>query len=91
MWCQLRIALIFLGLFTIIVGVIYPLAVTGIAQTIFHHQANGSTIEADGKSLGSELIGQQFSHIDNLRRHPLVAINDGSETNQVFVDAFNSR
>ena len=58
---QLRIALVFLGLFTVLTGIIYPLVVTGIAQTIFHHQANGSIIEANGKSLGSELIGQPFS------------------------------
>ena len=41
---QLRIALIFLGLFTVLTGIIYPLVVTGIAQTVFHHQANGSLI-----------------------------------------------
>ena len=58
---QLRIALIFLGLFTVITGIIYPLVVTGIAQAFFHHQANGSLIEKDGKSIGSELIGQPFS------------------------------
>ena len=61
MWRQLRIALIFLGLFTVITGIIYPLLVTGIAQAFFHHQANGSLIEKDGKNLGSELIGQPFS------------------------------
>jgi K+-transporting ATPase ATPase C chain len=60
-WRQLRIALIFLGIFTVITGVIYPLFVTGIAQALFHHQANGSLIEENGKSLGSELIGQPFS------------------------------
>jgi len=58
---QLKIALIFLGIFTIITGVIYPLAVTGIAQALFHHQANGSLIEKDGKGVGSDLIGQAFS------------------------------
>jgi K+-transporting ATPase ATPase C chain len=58
---QLRIALIFLGLFTVITGIVYPLVVTGIAQTVFHHQANGSLIEENGKSIGSELIGQPFS------------------------------
>jgi K+-transporting ATPase ATPase C chain len=61
MWRQLRITLIFLGLFTVIIGVIYPLVVTGIAQAFFHHQANGSLIQENGKNVGSELIGQPFS------------------------------
>jgi K+-transporting ATPase ATPase C chain len=58
---QLRSALIFLAIFAIVTGVIYPLIVTGISQVVFHHQANGSLIESkDGKYLGSELIGQPF-------------------------------
>jgi K+-transporting ATPase ATPase C chain len=58
---QLRSAVIFLAIFTIVTGVIYPLIVTGISQVVFHHQANGSLIESkDGKYLGSELIGQPF-------------------------------
>jgi K+-transporting ATPase ATPase C chain len=61
MWRQLRIALIFLGLFTVVTGIIYPLAVTGIAQALFHHKSNGSLIEENGASVGSELIGQPFS------------------------------
>ena len=57
---QLRPAITLLALLTLITGVIYPLAVTGLAQVLFPHQANGSLIIVDGKTYGSELIGQPF-------------------------------
>ena len=57
---QLRPALTLLAFLTLITGVIYPLTVTGLAQIIFSYQANGSLIIIDGKTYGSELIGQQF-------------------------------
>lgn len=57
----IRQAISLLLVMTVLVGVIYPLVVTGIAQVLFPHSANGSVIERDGKKLGSELIGQAFS------------------------------
>jgi potassium-transporting ATPase KdpC subunit len=51
---------LFFGL-TLVTGAVYPLVVTGVAQAAFPHQASGSTIEADGKVLGSSLIGQAFT------------------------------
>jgi potassium-transporting ATPase KdpC subunit len=58
---HLRPALVILVVFTVVTGIIYPLAVTGIAQLAFPYQANGSLIERDGKVIGSELIAQAFS------------------------------
>jgi K+-transporting ATPase ATPase C chain len=57
---QIKPAVILLGIFILMTGIIYPLVVTGIAQVIFPRQANGSLIVQNKQVLGSQLIGQQF-------------------------------
>ncbi len=58
---EIRPAVVFVTGLTLITGLIYPLAMTGIAGTIFPRQAQGSLIEKDGKVIGSALIGQAFT------------------------------
>lgn len=60
MLAQLKTSVLVLVAFSVLTGVIYPLAITGVAQLVFPARANGSLVIIEGKPVGSELIGQPF-------------------------------
>ncbi|WP_415942376.1 potassium-transporting ATPase subunit C [Streptomyces sp. 067-1] len=66
---------------TVVTGIVYPLVVTGIAQGLFPGKANGSEIEADGKVVGSSLIGQSYN----------LPLKDGQETPEPDLKWFQGR
>ncbi|MFE1800345.1 potassium-transporting ATPase subunit C [Streptomyces sp. NPDC059517] len=63
---------------TVVCGVIYPLAVTGVAQTLFNTKANGSEITSGGKVVGSSLIGQQGYGLDYFQPRPANGLGENS-------------
>src|SRR5262249_61343097 len=64
---------------TVLLGLVYPLVVTGIAQVIFPGKANGQLIERDGQVIGSRIIGQPFSSPGYFRSRPSAAGANGDD------------
>src|SRR5256885_14628833 len=77
MFSEMKSAILITIVFTVLTGLLYPLAVTGLAQTMFHKQANGSLIERDGRVIGSELIAQGFSKPEYFHPRPSAAGQNG--------------
>src|SRR5437588_1919637 len=91
---ELRPAILILVLLTLITGLFYPLAMTGIAGAIFPSQAQGSLIEKDGKVIGSALIGQEWKEDKYFHGRPSATVapdpNDSTKTVSAPYNAANS-
>jgi K+-transporting ATPase ATPase C chain len=77
MLSEIKPAILITLVLTLLTGLIYPLAITGLSQVLFSHEANGSLITPDGKVIGSTLIGQNFSRPEYFHPRPSAAGDKG--------------
>lgn len=73
----IRPAVVSMAFFTLLLGIAYPMLITGVAQAAFPNQANGSLVIIGGKVVGSQLIGQNFAKPEYLHPRPSAAGSDG--------------
>ncbi|HEX4464619.1 MAG TPA: potassium-transporting ATPase subunit C [Solirubrobacterales bacterium] len=79
MWKDLKTGLIAIVVMTIFLGLVYPLAITGVSQVVFPGKANGSKVSLNGKVVGSSLIGQSFSEPEIGKNGKPVLDEEGEE------------